>query len=121
MEAVAGLFGDASFRLHPARAAARHIALFQVGFGEGLARAAQLLHGFGKLDAGGPGFVHARTGEDVGAAGALADARVSIASQKRLAALPRLLPRAGAPGAQPAALEVAPQIRMQHVVLEIAV
>ncbi len=121
MEAVAGLLGDAAFRLHPARAAARHVSRVQVGLGERLASGAQFLHGLGKLDAGGPGFVHAGAGQDVGAAGTLADARVSIARQKRLAALARLLQRLGAPGAQLAAFEIAPEIRMQHVVLEIAI
>ena len=39
---------------------------------------------FGELCAGRPGFVHARAGQDIRAAGAFADARVSVADEEWL-------------------------------------
>ena len=121
LETVAGFFGDAGFRFHPARAAALHVGRFEVFLRERFLRLEQFEHGFGELRAGGPGFVHARAGEDVGAAAAFADARVAVADEMRFAAPAGFAERLRAPRAELAALEVAPEIRMQHPVLEVAV
>src|ERR1035441_6181281 len=121
LKAVPRLLGHAPFGLDPACAAALEVSLFEVLAGEGLLRLEQLEHAFGELSAGGPGFVHAGAGEDIGRAGALADARVAVADQVRFAPEPRFAERLGAPRAQLAALEVAPEIGMQHPMLEVAV
>ena len=81
----------------------------------------QLEDGLGELRSGGPGFVHAGAGEHVGASRAFADARVAIAGQERLAAPAGFLKRLGAPRTQLGALEVAPQVGVQHEVLQVAV
>ena len=121
MKTVAGFFGDAAFGFHPACAAAFDVGFIEVLPGERLFGLEQFEDGLGELRAGGPGFVHAGAGEDVRGAAAFADARVAVADEVRLAALAGFAERLGAPGAELAALEIAPEIRMQHPMLEIAV
>jgi len=77
--------------------------------------------GFGELHPGGPGFIDAGAGEDVGAAGAFPNPGVAIANEKRLAATARFLKRLGAPGAQASTLQMTPEVGMQNKVLEVTV
>src|ERR1035437_9868615 len=121
VEAVARLLGDFALLLHPTGAPPRHVGGVEVFLGERLARLQQFRHRFGELDAGGPGFVDAAAGQHVGAAGAFADARVALAHQERLAAKARFLQRFGAPTAQFGSLQIPPEVRVQHVVLQVAV
>ncbi len=121
MEAVAGLFGDAAFGFDPAFAPAGYVGAFEVGAVQGFPVLEQLEDGFGQLRAGGPGLIDAGTGEHVGAAGTFADAGVAVADQDGLAAAAGFLKRLGAPGAETAAFKIAPQIGMQHEVLQVAV
>ena len=121
LKTVAGFFGDAAFGFHPARAAAFDVGFIEVLLGERLFGLEQFEDGLGELRAGGPGFVHAGAGEDVRGAAAFADARVAVAGEVRLAVLAGFAERLRAPRAELAALEIAPEIRMQHPMLEIAV
>ena len=122
VETVAGLFGDAAFLFHPTGAAAGDVGLLQILPGERLPLLVQFEDGFGQLRAGGPGLVDAGAGEDVGAAGAFADACVAIAARGRV--------RRGVPDSwsdlapqerRRAALQMAPDVGVQEVVLEVAV
>ena len=54
--------------------------------GEGFPGFEQFDHAFREHRAGGPRFVDAGAGEDVGAAGTLANARIAIAGEARFAA-----------------------------------
>src|ERR1039458_5858383 len=121
VEPVARLLGNLALFLHPTGAPPRHVGSVEVFLGERLGRLEQFQHRFGELGAGGPRFIHSAAGQHVGAAGAFADARVTIARQERLAALARFLQRFGAPTAQLRSLQIAPEVRVQHVVLQVAV
>src|SRR5208283_1386380 len=121
LKTVAGFFGDAAFGFHPARAAAFDVGFIEVLPGERLFGLEQFEDSFGELRAGGPGFVHAGAGEDVRGAAAFADARVAVAGEVRLTVLAGFAERLRAPRTELAAIEMAPEIRMQHPVLEIAV
>ncbi len=108
--------------LHPTGAPARHVGGFQILLGERLAcPEVTPAPPRPSCDARGPRLVHAAAGQHVGAAGTFADARVAIARQERLAAHAGFLQRFRAPTAQLAALQVPPEIRMQHVVLQVAI
>src|ERR1035437_7758188 len=121
VEAVARLLGDFALLFHPTGAPPRHVGGVEVLLGKGLARLEQFQHRIGELDACGPGLVHAAAGQYVGAARAFADARVALAREERLAALAGLLQRFGSPTAQRGSAQIPPEIRVQHVVLQVAV
>src|ERR1035441_10289936 len=121
LKAVARFFGGASFLFHPTAAAALPVSRIEIFLGERFLRLEQFEHGLGELCAGGPGFVHARSGEDVGAAAAFADARIAVAGQMRFAAAAGFAERLRAPRPEFAALEKMPEIRVQHPMLQVAV
>ena len=121
VEADAGVLRFARAVFHPACAAADAVGGVEIFGGEGLARAQQLDDGFSELHAGGPGLVHTGVGEEIGGAGALADAGETVAIKERLAVAAGLFQRFSAPGAQGAVLEIAPQRGMLDEVLQIAI
>src|SRR5208282_450618 len=121
LKTVARFFGGASFLFHPARAAALRVSRLEIFLRERFLRLEQFEHGFGQLRAGGPGFVHARSGEDVGAAAAFADARVAVAGEMWFAAPAGFAEGLRAPGPELAALEKMPEIRVHHPMLKVAV
>ena len=121
LETVARPGGLPAFLVHPAVSPSLHIGPLQILPGEGSVFPQKLDHALGQLRSGGPGLVHARAGQHVGAAGALADARVPVPGQKGFAELAGLLEGFGPPGAHGGTLQVGPQGRVHHPVLQIAV
>ena len=118
---VARIGSNPGFAVYPTGAAATHVSLFQILSRERQFLFEELDDSFGKLRARGPGFIHAGAGENIGAPGAFADSRVAVSHKERLATAPRFLQRLCAPGLQRSALQMAPQIRMQNKVLQIAI
>ena len=121
MESVARVFGDPGFAIDPALAAALHVGGFEIFARERLPCFEQFDDGFGELSAGGPGFVDAGTGENVGGAGTFADAGIPLPARNGSPCASGFLQRLRAPRAERAALEMLPYIRMLDVMLQVAI
>src|SRR6185369_2338725 len=121
LETVARFLSHGSFLFHPTRPAAFHVSRFEVLFRKWLFGLEQFDHRIGELCAGGPGFIDARAGENIRGAAAFADARVTVADEMWFTASAGFAKGLGAPGPELATLEIPPEIRMQHPVLEISI
>src|SRR4051812_18374439 len=108
LESVGRVLGGLLFAIDPTLAAALQVRCVEVLTGEGLPCFRQFDDGFRELRAGGPGFVDAGTGENVGGSGPFSDASKSVASEERLTVAAGFLERLRAPRAQCAAVQVLP-------------
>ena len=90
-KSVARVVGDLRLAIQPTTAAALDVCGFEIFTREWLAGLQQIRDAFGELHAGGPSLIDAGAGQNVGAAGAFTNARVSVAGKEGLAVAARFV------------------------------